>query len=81
MTAQPVDNRVGQFPGSCFRCGEYGHKADDDAECRWLQKAATPKEHQARIDSLTMRFLDEEIGPWLKREYIRHENKLWRGKA
>ena len=71
-----AENRF--FAGDrCHRCGGYGHWADD-GECPWLRKAATPKEHQARIDNLKMRFLGEEIGPYLKREYIRFENKLWK---
>ena len=65
------------FAGSCFRCGNPGHWADS-TECPWLTKAATRKEHEARIDGLKMRFLDEEIGPYQKREYIKFENELWK---
>lgn len=65
-----------QFHGDCFRCGGLGHWADSD-NCPWLKKAATKTEHQARIDSLRDRFTEFVITPWQRREYIKHENKLW----
>jgi hypothetical protein len=64
-------------PGDCFRCGEYGHWSDSET-CTWLRKAATRKEHEARIDNLTMRWHDSKIATPQKREYIRRENELWK---
>ena len=65
------------FAGTCFRCGNPGHWADS-TECPWLAKAASRREHEARIDNLTMRWHDWQIATHLKREYIRHENELWK---
>ena len=79
MTAEPVDNRFGWLAGSsCFRCGGLNHWAESDS-CPWLKKAASPKEHQARIDDLRMRFLEWKITPWQKSQYIKDENRLWYG--
>ena len=64
---------------ACFRCGGHGHWAENET-CPWLRKAATPKEHLARIDALVQRFLEWEITPHQKQEFIRHENELWRKK-
>lgn len=78
MTAQPSF-----VAGTCFRCGGYGHWADDP-QCPWLTKAGTPREHRARIDSIKMRFLESPMTPqWRHRktEYIRKENELWKAKA
>ena len=75
-----TESEVYGFRGDCFRCGQSGHWADS-TECPWLRKAATPKEHQARLDSFKMRFLEWEITPHQKREFIRQENQLWKVKA
>jgi hypothetical protein len=83
MTAEPVDNRYGGFHGTCFRCGQFGHRADDP-ECGWLTKARTPQEHEERIRRITRRFLDSEMTPADRRrksEYIEHENRLQKGKS
>jgi hypothetical protein len=68
---------MNEFRGTCFRCGQFGHWAESE-NCPWLRKAASPKEHLARIDALRMRFLEREITPHQKRDYIRHENQLWK---
>lgn len=68
--------RFGGFNGDCFRCGGLGHWADSTA-CPWLQKAKTKAEHESRIDSLRDRYTEFHITEWQKREYIRHENRLW----
>ena len=75
MTAQPSF-----VAGNCFRCGGYGHWADSD-HCPWLAKAGTRKEHERRLDSFKMRFLEWGITPHQKREFIRKENELWKWKA
>jgi len=62
---------------SCFRCGDIGHWAESES-CPWLRKAGSRKEHLARIDSLQMRFTEQEITRNRKQEFIRHENELWR---
>ena len=64
------------FNGPCFRCGKPGHWAES-AQCPWLMKAAGPRQHEARIDSLRDRFTEFLITAWQRSEYIKHENKLW----
>lgn len=62
--------------GTCHRCGQPGHWQDDPA-CPWLAKARTKAEHEWRIDNLRDRYIAFEILDYQKREFIRHENKLW----
>ena len=63
---------------TCFRCGGADHWADSPA-CPWLTKAADRADHEKRIDSLKERYWEFAITEWQKREYIRHENRLWYG--
>lgn len=62
--------------GRCHRCDGLAHWAES-AACPWLRKAATAKEHQARIDSLRDRYTEFAITAWQRREFIKDENKLW----
>jgi hypothetical protein len=61
---------------TCFRCGEPDHWADDDT-CPWLTKAAARAEHENRIAHFVRQYWEHAITGWQKREYIRHENRLW----
>lgn len=81
MSTGAEEMRSGWYSGtSCFRCGNPGHWADSES-CPWLRKAATPKEHEARIGEFVRRFHEQEITPYQKREFIRRENELWKAKA
>jgi hypothetical protein len=64
------------FAGNCFRCGNGGHYADSPL-CPWLIKATTKTEHEKRIDNLRDRYWEQRITEWQKRDYIKHENRLW----
>lgn len=58
----------------CFRCEKLGHVA---AECDELRRAANKAEHEARISRFVERWINGDITPHQKRDYIKHENKLW----
>ena len=69
------EQAITNLPGNCRRCGGWGHWADSPS-CPWLLKAATGKDHLARIDSLKERWWNFEITEWQKRQFIRDENEL-----
>jgi hypothetical protein len=62
--------------GCCRRCGDPGHWADT---CPHNQRAATRKEHEARIDSYVARYHDGDIDAREKQHMIREENQQWHG--
>lgn len=62
--------------GACYRCGDPNHWAD---LCPHNERAATKKEHEARIAGYVQRWTDGEILSREKQQMISEENKLWHG--
>jgi hypothetical protein len=68
--------RISQFPGDCFRCGDYGHAMH---ECPWLIKAATAAEHEQRRARIIDRWAARRITTHQKWQFLSDENKLQYG--
>lgn len=61
--------------GTCFRCLDPGHWADD---CPLAIPATSKAEHEGRIQKFVDMWIDGRIETLRKRQLISGENEMWR---
>jgi hypothetical protein len=59
--------------GDCFQCGKPGHWIQ---HCPLSERAASDKEHLARIDAIVERWVNGKLLTHQKRHLIEAENEL-----